>query len=144
LRLCEDRSITVSRTGVTDMDDELKGPVYPEWDPSAYVKALTRDLEAIALPSEAQIRWLAEKNLPIEELWLRLTDEMVALRYGVKAGAVSGPTAAALGELYRHMDSMTGESFASYAALDGSAWQRARELAANALEQMRATKTSFG
>ena len=91
------------------MDDELKGPVYREFDPSAYVKALTRDLDALALPSEAQIQSLAEKKLPIEELWLQLTDELVALRYAVEAGAVSAAAAAAVGELERHMDAMTGE-----------------------------------
>jgi hypothetical protein len=121
------------------MADELEGPVYREFDPSAYVGALKGDLEPLALPAEAQIRWLAERHWPIEELWLKLTDEIDALPYAVQAGAVSAAAAAVFEELFRHMDSMTRELFASYDALDESAWQRVRELAADALEQMRAT-----
>ena len=94
------------------MADELKGPVYREFDPSAYVGAVRGDLEPLALSAEAQIRWLAERHWTIEELWLKLTDEIDALPFAVHAGAVSAAAAAVVEELFRHMDSMTRELFA--------------------------------
>jgi hypothetical protein len=126
------------------MDDEIKGPVYREFDPVGFLVGLTRDLEPIALPAEAQIRWLAEQHVPIEELWLQLVDQVDGVPYAVKVGTLSVAAEAAISALYEQMDKMAVELFLSYAALDDPAWQTARELAAEALEQVRAAKPAGG
>jgi hypothetical protein len=114
------------------MDDE-------SWVPG-FLKLLLEDLEPLALPAEAQIRFLADNHLPMEELRLLLSDEMDAVPQAVKVGAISTGTAAVVEALHAHMYAMSIEFFLSYAALDEPEWQRVRELAAEALEQMSATK----
>jgi hypothetical protein len=114
-----------------DLDDEF--------DAARHLKLLVGDLEALAAPADAQIRWVTETHLALEELWLQLDDEMVAVPPAVKEGAMSPTAAAAVESLYAHTDSMKEVHFASFAVLDDPVWQRVRELAADALEKVRST-----
>lgn len=100
-----------------------------------------RSLEVLAAPADAQIGWLAENRLPLEELWLELDDRILGLPLAVKAGVISPAAAAAVDALYAHMESMTKVHFASLRGLDDPVWQRVRELAADALEKVRGTSS---
>jgi hypothetical protein len=110
-----------------------------EFDAIRYLKLLVEDLEPLAASADAQIRWVAEKHLPLEELWLQLDDEMLVVPLAVSEGAMSPAVAAAVEALYAHMESMTKIHFASFAMLDDPVWQRVRELAADALEKVQRT-----
>jgi hypothetical protein len=116
-----------------DLDDEF--------DATRYLKLLVEDLEPLAALADAQARWVTEKHLPLEELWLQLDDDILGVPHAVKEGAMSPAAAAAVDALYAHMESMTKVHFASFGALDDPVWQTVRELAADALEKIRHTSS---
>jgi hypothetical protein len=53
-----------------DLDDEFGAPVS---------EAVVEDLEPLAAPADRQVRWVSEKHLPLEELWLQLDDDILGV-----------------------------------------------------------------
>lgn len=116
------------------------------FSPQAYLENLIPVVERLSAPTTAQMAWLDENGLPIDELMLFLDDLMPGLPLAVAPGAVTKSAQAAVNDVHTFLLAMRSnpELFDDTDALEtertlktAPEWNRVRELAEIALRELK-------